>query len=277
MSDWQAASSSRTSGLSWWMGQGRAERPHAHATAAVSPNRADDPTICDTVPTMLAGHLSKTRLRLFALPLVLAVLTGLAQASAARTPSRLPRFQSEIQPLPAPLKTGLKRHLWHRGCPTPLSQLRLLTVDYVGFDRNVHRGELVVNADAAVPLRSVFGRLYRLHFRIREMRPLDDTGDDTAAFECRDAASSPCPGTPPTHTWSEHAYGEAVDLNPIENPYTGCRRTRVKASIPYLNRSRRRPGMVNGRVIHAFASIGWGWGGSWSGTKDYMHFSATGH
>ena len=35
--------------------------------------------------------------------------------------------------------------------------------------------------------------------------------------------------------------------------------------------------LVNSGVIRAFASIGWGWGGRWSGTKDYMHFSATGH
>jgi hypothetical protein len=36
--------------------------------------------------------------------------------------------------------------------------------------------------------------------------------------------------------------------------------------------------MVTARVIRAFASIGWGWGGSWTGnTKDYMHFSSSGH
>jgi hypothetical protein len=30
--------------------------------------------------------------------------------------------------------------------------------------------------------------------------------------------------------------------------------------------------------VAAFRSIGWGWGGAWAGdTKDYMHFSETGH
>ncbi len=226
---------------------------------------------------MLADILSGGWPRLFALPVMLFALHSLPHASAARTPARLSRFHSEIQPLPTPLKTALQRHLWHRSCPTPLSQLRLLTGSYVGFDRQAHSGELVVNAAVARPLRSVFARLYQLGFRIREMQPLADAGDDTAAFECRDAVSSPCPGSPPTHAWSEHAYGEAVDINPIENPYTGCGRTRVRASIPYLNRSHHRPGMVTPAVVGAFASIGWGWGGSWSGTKDYMHFSANGH
>lgn len=229
------------------------------------------------VQSVLAGILSGGLLRLFALPLMLVAFHGLPQQSTARTPPRLPAFHSDVQSLPAALKTGLQKNLWHRGCPIPLSQLRLLSVDYVGFDGQAHSGELVVNADAAHPLQSVFSQLYQLRFRIREMRPLDDSGDSTAAFECRDASSSPCPGTPPTHSWSEHAYGEAIDINPVENPYTGCGVTRVKASIPYLNRSHHRTGMVTPAVVRAFASIGWGWGGSWSGTKDYMHFSANGH
>ena len=75
-----------------------------------------------------------------------------------------------------------------------------------------------------------------------------------------------------------HAYGEAVDLNPTENPYVGCGMSRDKRGRAYLDRSRLRPGMVTPAVVRAFASIGWGWGGAWSGsTKDYMHFSATGH
>jgi len=75
-----------------------------------------------------------------------------------------------------------------------------------------------------------------------------------------------------------HAYGGAVDLNPTENPYVGCGMSRDKRGRAYLDRSRLRPGMVTPAVVRAFASIGWGWGGGWSGsTKDYMHFSATGH
>ena len=81
-----------------------------------------------------------------------------------------------------------------------------------------------------------------------------------------------------TGHWSEHAYGEAVDLNPVENPYVGCGMTRDKLALSYLDRARVRKGMVTPAVVQAFADVGWGWGGSWTGsTKDYMHFSATGH
>jgi hypothetical protein len=194
---------------------------------------------------------------------------------------------ASIQPLPAPLKAQLSVRSWHAGCPVPLSRLRVLTVTHWGFDGRAHTGQLVVNRDAAAPLARVFRRLYRLRFPIRHLqladsygpssaRPAD--GDVSASFECRQAVPSPCSGGTGTGTWSEHAYGEAVDLNPNENPYVGCSRTRNRSRLPYLDRTRLRPGMVTPAVVEAFRSIGWGWGGDWAGsTKDYMHFSASGH
>jgi hypothetical protein len=197
-------------------------------------------------------------------------------------------FQSSIAPVPAPVRTQIIRAgLWHSGCPVPMSQLRVLTVSTWDFDGNMGSGQLVVNARAARPLATVFRRLYALRFPIRHMQLSDAYGpkrvrprdrDVSDAFECRQAVPSPCSGGQGTGSWSQHAYGLAVDLNPIENPYVGCSKTRERASIPYLNRSRLRPGMVTRAVVRAFRAIGWGWGGAWSGsTKDYMHFSASGH
>jgi hypothetical protein len=192
-----------------------------------------------------------------------------------------------IRPLPAPLKATLAAGFWERGCPVPLSQLRLLTVRHWGFDGRVHVGQLVVNRDVAVPLAAVFRRLYVLRFPIRHVRlgdmygprsarPAD--GDVTGSFECRQAVPSPCSGGSGTGSWSNHAYGLAVDLNPAENPYVGCGQTRDPTRARYLDRSRLRKGMVTPAVVAAFRAIGWGWGGDWSGnTKDYMHFSHNGH
>src|SRR5262245_49259655 len=199
----------------------------------------------------------------------------------------VPAFHVSARPLPDPIHARLAATSWHSGCPVPLSDLRLLTVSYRGFDGETHSGQLVVRSRAAAPLGRVFRKLYAMRFPIRHMtfsdgygpsrvRPAD--GDVTASFECRQAVPSPCTGGTGTGSWSEHAFGEAVDLNPVENPYVGCGMTRDKTALSYLDRSRVRPGMVTPAVVEAFRSIGWGWGGSWSGsTKDYMHFSATGH
>jgi hypothetical protein len=107
-------------------------------------------------------------------------------------------------------------------------------------------------------------------------RPKD--GDVTGSFSCRAAVPSPCNGNVAGTHWSNHAYGLALDLNPVENPYVGCGMTRDKTALSYLDRSNVRKGMVTPAVIRAFASVGWGWGGSWTGnTKDFMHFSYDGH
>ncbi len=196
---------------------------------------------------------------------------------------------ASIKPLPAPLKADIDGRYWHAGCPVPLKGLRLLTVKHWGFDRKPHTGTLVVNSKAATPLVRVFAKLYELRFPIRHLDAtevygppdaLPADGDISGSFECRQAVPSPCSKGTATGTghWSNHAYGLAIDLNPTENPYVGCGSSRNKASLPFLDRSRVRKGMVTPAVVAAFRSIGWGWGGSWSGdTKDYMHFSHNGH
>ena len=209
-------------------------------------------------------------LRLLALPLLVVALQP---------------YESSIRPLPAPLRAQLQdRDFWRAGCPVGLSQLRLLTVSHWGFDGRPHTGRLIVNREAAAPLARVFRQLYELRFPIRHMRiadmygpnrPADD--DVTASFHCRQAVPSPCTGGSRSGSWSNHAYGLAIDVNPVENPYVGCGRVRHRASERYLDRTPLRKGMVTPAVVRAFASIGWEWGGAWTGrTKDYMHFSVNG-
>ena len=200
----------------------------------------------------------------------------------------VPPFQASIRPLSANVRSQLRQDgAWRRGCPVPLSGLRLLAVSHRGFDGRVHTGRLVVNARAARGLAKAFHDLYYLRFPIRHMRFADAyggararprDGDVTASFQCRQAVPSPCSSGTGTGNWSMHAYGLAVDVNPVENPYVGCGQSRDPASRPYFNRSRHRRGMVTPAAIRAFRRIGWGWGGAWTGnTKDYMHFSSSGH
>ena len=213
---------------------------------------------------------------------VCAVAVAAGTAAAARAP-----FHVDVKPLTPAVASELRARAWHPGCPVPLSGLRILTVTYWGFDSKPHRGQLVVNEDAAEPLGKVFRRLYKLRFPIRHMHlanmygppkswPKD--GDVTGSFECRQSVPSPCTGGKASGHWSNHAYGLAIDINPRENPYVGCGAVYNKTSRAYLDRSRLRKGMVTPAVVRAFASVGWGWGGAWTGnTMDYMHFSYNGH
>ena len=218
--------------------------------------------------------------RFLALPLVLGAFAA-ASAEAAERP-----FHSTVRQLPAPVRADLTGRFWRPGCPVPLSQLRLLTVTHWGFDGKPRIGQLVVAREFADRLRGVFRKLYDLRFPIRHMRLSDmygpeasrpADGDVSGSFHCRQSVPSPCVGGSASGRWSNHAYGLAIDLNPRENPYIGCGRTRGRVSARYSDRSRLRKGMVTPAVVRAFRSIGWGWGGDWTGeTKDYMHFSSNG-
>jgi hypothetical protein len=190
-------------------------------------------------------------------------------------------FASRIVPISAAQKRRMTGVSWHSGCPVGFSELRSVWLAYLGFDRKRHVGQLIVNRSVAKDVVGVFRTLYRARYPIRQMRPVDVYGgndfrsiehDNTSSFNCRTATGS--------SNWSQHAYGLAIDLNPIENPYVSSGRTSHPKSVKYLDRSKHRKGMIHpgDMVVRAFESIGWSWGGYWSGSvQDLQHFSSTGH
>ncbi len=206
--------------------------------------------------------------------LAMGAVLGPPGASAAR-----PGFA--FGPIDQPTRERMVGVSWHRGCPVGLNDLRLLKVRHWGFDGRVHRGRLVVHEDSARGMTRAMRRLFRLHFPIRRMRLVDAYGaddhrsmdaDNTSAFNCRFVAG--------TDEWSEHAYGRAIDVNPVENPYADSDGyVSPPAGAPYFDRSQRAKGLIHrrGPVVDAFAAIGWEWGGDWSWPKDFQHFSASGH
>jgi hypothetical protein len=185
-----------------------------------------------------------------------------------------PRFESVISPV---TRADL-RHSWRAGCPVGPAQLRRLHVSYWGFDRKRHVGSIVVRSSEATDVVSVFRRLFAARFPIRRLRLVEAyKGSDDASMAADNTSGFNCRRVPGSGRWSAHAYGLAIDLNPLENPFVHDGIVEPPAGRRYLDRSNRRRGMVVARdvVIRAFASIGWSWGGRWS-TPDYQHFSATG-
>ncbi len=211
------------------------------------------------------------------------LLTGVAvpvAGAGAASARAAPPYTASVSAIPPAQQQAMRRTSWHAGCPVPLSGLRRVIVRHWDWSGRSVTGTLIVSARVAQSVATVFGKLYALHYPIRRMVPVDAYGgsdfrsieaDNTSAFNCRSATGS-------SH-WSMHAYGEAIDLNPIENPYLDGGQSSHRASAPYENRSRRLKGMVHAgdAVVSAFASVGWGWGGSWSGSiQDTQHFSSNG-
>ena len=189
----------------------------------------------------------------------------------------LPPFHAST----APVTVAQLGASWRPGCPVGPDELRAVRVSFVGFDGRAHTGALVVNRDVTDEVKGVFRRLYAAGFPIRRMQPVarfggsDDrsmAADNTSAFNCRYAVA------PGARRWSVHAYGEAIDINTVENPYLEGGRVLPPAGRAFLKRAPYRAGMAvaGGVLVRAFASVGWFWGGRWAGSPDWQHFSKTG-
>ena len=212
-------------------------------------------------------------LLLFIVGAVLGVAVSAALGSS-------PLFSGSISPIAPALAKQMTGVSWRPGCPVPLRDLRLVTATHHGFDGRDHTGRVIVNRDVAAQMLRVLRRLYDDGFPIRRMTLVDAFGgsdfrsieaDNTSAFNCRFVDG--------TRRYSEHAYGRAIDVNPIENPYvTSAGTTSHPASRRYRRRTPFRPGMAaeGHALVGAFDAAGWGWGGRWTGAKDYQHFSASG-
>ncbi len=173
----------------------------------------------------------------------------------------------------------LARSTWAEGCPVAPDALSYLTLAFWGFDEVPHTGEMIVAASEADGVIQVFNRLFDARFPIEEMRvvtPADidalPTGDgnNTTGYVCRSVTGG--------SSFSEHAKGLAIDINPFHNPYQRDDVVLPEQATAYLDRSGGQTGVVTeGDVVHqAFVEIGWEWGGAWQSLKDYQHFSATG-
>jgi hypothetical protein len=180
-----------------------------------------------------------------------------------------------VEPLPADVVAVITGRSWRPGCPVGLAQLRLVRVDYWGFDNTVHRGELVVHADVADPMVRIFATLYRARFPIRRMVLVDAYGaDDNASMADDNTSAFNCRRVQGTTTWSRHAYGKAIDINPVENPYLRGGEVLPPAGAAYLDRWVPRTGMIldGDAVTRTFAAEGFRWGGRFRPSPDYQHF-----
>ena len=172
---------------------------------------------------------------------------------------------------------GRMERSWREGCPVPLSELRFITLNHWDYDGDIASGELVVNAAHADGIVQVFSRLFDAQFPIERMELVDNfeadddlsmVANNTSGFNCRNVAG--------TDRWSNHAFGEAVDINPLVNPWVTNTGVFPPEGTPFIDRSVQvQGGIYAGDVVtQAFAEIGWEWGGDWVNSKDWQHFDA---
>ena len=201
-------------------------------------------------------------------------------APAAVSTARPTVVPSTPLPQPAtvhPVSAANLGATWRPECPVAPTALRRVDLDYLGFDGGTHRGQLVVNQDVVDDVIAIFTDLTRLRYPIEKMRTVENYPDaedelsmrdnNTSAFNCR-----PLPGS---DSWSMHAYGRAIDINPLVNPYIDAAGNLEPSTAErYLDRSRDDLGLLHDgdAAVRVFTDRGWRWGGDWSNPIDYQHF-----
>jgi len=165
---------------------------------------------------------------------------------------------------------------WRPDCPVQPEQLRRVDVEYAGFDGQTHRGELVVNQDLVPQVSAAFSELLRLRYPIGKVVTVEHYpgAADELSMEDNNTSAFNCRTLPGSSQWSPHAYGRAVDLNPLLNPAVDRNVFEPKNASAYLNRDRTDPGLLHGGdpAVRVFTDRGWRWGGYWRAPVDYQHF-----
>jgi len=156
--------------------------------------------------------------------------------------------------------------------PVPLKDLRYITVSHWNFSDEIQTGEMVMHHLVADDIIEIFGELFASKFPINCMKLVDEyKGDDGLSILDNNSYAFCARYVATMHKWSNHAYGTAIDINPVQNPYIEASGKRYHVEplyvdgviSPYLDRDINLPGMITkGNLIYnAFISRGWEWGG----------------
>lgn len=226
--------------------------------------------------------------------LLLALLLSSVSADAAETcfegtpaPGALPTsdgfcfpaFEGQVTPLSDVRRLQMTPGVWRAECPVALDDLRVVRVRHWTLTSEAAWGEIVVASQVADAVLDVFRSLWNARFPIAKMQPVEAfDGDDARSMEANNTSAFNCRPIAGSKRFSRHAYGEAIDINPLQNPYVRGAKVSPASAKRYADRLLVEPGSVvdGGPVVRAFKQAGWKWGGRWKRSKDWQHFSTDG-
>jgi len=148
--------------------------------------------------------------------------------------------------------------------------LTLTTVSYWSFDHRMHRGQIVIHKDLASDVQAIFQELRKRRFPIARVVPTVRYGwSDEASMADNNTSGFNYRCVPGKTTLSNHAFGRAIDINPVQNPYL----QNGLATPPGAVYDPAQPGTImDGPIVRAFERRGWHWGGRWRAAFDWQHF-----
>jgi len=176
----------------------------------------------------------------------------------------------------------VRQHVLQPGAPVDCTQLQVVRFSYVDFDKVRHDdGEIMVMAAVAAQVKALFDELLKRGFPLAQARLMEhyQGNDDASMADNNTSAFNDRPITG-GKAISLHAYGLAIDINPLQNPYVrrdaqGRLIYSPPAGQAFGVRAAERAGSSE-QVVELFAQHGFLiWGGDWKKPIDYQHFQVS--
>ena len=205
--------------------------------------------------------------------------TSTSEADILDTTYENNKEQFYISEIPDDIFEKMQGKSYKADCTLPRENLRYIHVLHVGFDNQVHEGELVVNKDIADDVLEIFKELYESGYQIEKVRLVDEyDADDEASMSDNNSSAFNFRFISHTTKISKHGMGMAVDINTLYNPYVktvdGELSIEPSNAADYVDRSKD----FSHKIDHddlcykLFTEHGFEWGGDWTHSKDYQHF-----
>lgn len=173
------------------------------------------------------------------------------------------------------VKAKITGNSFKAGGPVDYSDLALIRVKYINFDDKEMIGEIIVNKKLADDVYEIFQELHKVRYPIKKISLIDEyNNSDELSMADNNTYSFSVRAITGGNKYSNHAYGRAVDINPIQNPYIKNKIIEPENGKNYLDRKNVRKGMIvkGDACYNAFKKRGWTWGGEWKSLKDFQHF-----
>lgn len=185
-----------------------------------------------------------------------------------------PVFTAE--PIPDAVFGRMRGLSYPEGCTVSRDDLSYLRVSHYDFGGCVREGEIVCSRELASDLLDIMRELFEQEYPIESLRLVDDFGaDDARSMAANNSSCFNYRTVAGSRTLSRHAYGTAIDINPLYNP---CVRpsglVQPEEAASYADRTRDFAHKIdrNDAAYRIFTAHGWRWGGAWRSVKDYQHF-----
>ena len=202
---------------------------------------------------------------------------------ASATSAQVTGSKGWAVPIPDDIWAQMNGVSWHSDLPCPTrNELSLLHVPFRNFDGLPEIGQMIVDEKLTEEILEIFDELFVDGFQVQSIKLVSEfEGNDTKSMNANNTSAFNCRRVAGTSRMSNHAFGRALDINPVQNPFVTNRKTSPKAGDDFDDPSERAPGVVgiirsDGPVVAAFKKHGWDWGGDWNSLKDYQHFSKDG-